>query len=103
MHAVSKQLLVNSPGSSLANVSKDDALPCISFLAAVAGEAAGGGGGSSGRPSKRKRLYPDHKPLPEVTVGVKEGKYHQVTRGSGGEGINRVAMGPTAYTQASLD
>lgn len=44
-----------------------------------AGPAGGGGGGGKGRAAKRQRVYEEHRPMSEVTAGIKAGRYHQGT------------------------
>ncbi|KAK9825185.1 hypothetical protein WJX81_004330 [Elliptochloris bilobata] len=39
--------------------------------------AAGAGGGGSGKAAKRKRIYEDHRPMSEVTAGIRAGRLHQ--------------------------
>ncbi|KAL4428262.1 hypothetical protein ABPG75_002351 [Micractinium tetrahymenae] len=46
--------------------------------AAEGGKDAGGGGGK-GRAAKRQRVYEEHRPMSEVTAGIKAGRYHQGT------------------------
>jgi exosome complex exonuclease DIS3/RRP44 len=47
--------------------------------AAAAADAADGPGGrgAAGRGGKRRRVYEDHRPMSEVTAGIKAGRYHQ--------------------------
>ncbi|KAL4433106.1 hypothetical protein ABPG77_006533 [Micractinium sp. CCAP 211/92] len=60
----------------------------VSAAAAAPGDAAGGaapggggdaGGGGKGRAAKRQRVYEEHRPMSEVTAGIKAGRYHQGT------------------------
>lgn len=43
-------------------------------------EGPGGedGGGGGGRAAKKRRVYEEHKPMSEITAGIKEGRFHQV-------------------------
>ena len=44
-----------------------------------AGDDAGaiGGGAAGGKAAKRKRIYEDHRPMSEVTAGIRAGRLHQ--------------------------
>lgn len=49
---------------------------------AAAGAAVGGGSGAGkhkerGRSAKRQRVYEDHRPMSDITAGIKAGRYHQ--------------------------
>lgn len=52
------------------------------MAAAVAAEGAAGGvtgeGAAPGRAAKRARIYTDHRPMSEITAGLKGGRLHQV-------------------------
>eukprot|EP00887_Chlorella_sp_A99_P004969 scaffold4.g4969.t1 len=48
----------------------------------AAADAAGGGQergarANGGKPAKRSRIYAEHKPMSEITTGIKAGRYHQ--------------------------
>lgn len=38
-----------------------------------------GGGGGKGRAAKRQRVYEEHRPMSDITAGIKTGRYHQGT------------------------
>lgn len=38
-----------------------------------------GGSGSGKRAAKRQRVYEEHRPMSEITAGIKAGRYHQGT------------------------
>jgi len=42
-----------------------------------AGAAGTSGGGK--RAAKRQRVYEEHRPMSEITAGIKAGRYHQGT------------------------
>ena len=48
-----------------------------------AGDDAGttGGGAAGGKAAKRKRIYEDHRPMSEVTAGIRAGRLHQARSG----------------------
>lgn len=41
------------------------------------GAGAAGGGAAGGKAAKRKRIYEDHRPMSEVTAGIRAGRLHQ--------------------------
>ncbi len=45
---------------------------------AGAGTGAAGASGGSGRAAKKRRVYEDHRPMSEITAGIKAGRIHQV-------------------------
>ena len=61
---------------------RPDANQLLDLVAAgVAAEAEAGAdrdGEAPSRPAKRARIYTDHRPMSEITAGIKAGRLHQV-------------------------
>ena len=59
--------------------SRTDCAELMDVVAAGGGVEAGNAAEqANGKPAKRKRIYEDHRPLSDVTAGIKSGRYHQV-------------------------
>ena len=54
-----------------------DLVDLVAAGAAAEKENGGASEGQAGKGSKRKRIYEDHRPLADITAGIKRGIYHQ--------------------------